>query len=276
MNIASPSSIAVAPSSVMDPAVAKVWQSLHASATRMAENSPLLSALARAVVLDNEHMASGLSKILCRQQIDAWVAGKELEASVLEVYRKAPDLVLSASLDLIAVTERDPAATDFLYPFLHFKGFHALQTYRVANWFWQNGQTDLALYLQNLSSVLYGVDIHPAARIGTGIMLDHATGIVIGETSVVENNVSMLHGVTLGGTGKERGDRHPKIREGVMIGAGAKILGNIEVGKGASVAAGSVVLQDVAAHTTVAGVPARVVGKPKSAIPAREMDQTLS
>ncbi len=273
MNIISPASAGTAFENT--PVVMQVWQKLRASAQRMADSSPLLSALARVVILDNQLMAGALSKILCRQQLDAWVPGKELSAAFLDAYTKSPQLVHSAALDLIAVTERDPAATDVLYPFLHFKGFHALQTYRIANWFWNNNQKDLALYLQNMGCVLYGVDIHPAARIGTGIMLDHATGIVIGETSVVEDNVSMLHEVTLGGTGKQRGDRHPKIRAGVMLGAGAKILGNIEVGEGASVAAGSVVLQDVAPHTTVAGVPARIVGKPKSDVPSKEMDQTI-
>jgi len=259
-----------------NPVVAQVWRRLRESAQIMVNKSPLLSALGKAVILDQKSLGAALSVVLCRQQRDVWVQSESLSAAFLDAYQKAPEMVFSAAQDLTAVTERDPAATDILYPFLHFKGFHALQTSRVAHYFWENDQPDLALYLQNMSSVLYGVDIHPAARIGSGIMLDHATGIVIGETSVVENNVSMLHGVTLGGTGKERGDRHPKIREGVMIGAGAKILGNIEVGKGASVAACSVVLQDVAPHTTVAGVPARVVGKPKSDVPAKEMDQTLS
>lgn len=274
MNILSP------PSGIeslnINPVVAQVWRRLRESAQIMVNKSPLLGALGKAVILDQNDLGSALSKVLCRQQKDSWVMGDALAEAFFDAYKKLPDMVLSAAQDLIAVTERDPVATDVLYPFLHFKGFHALQTSRVSHYFWENDQPDLALYLQNMSSVLYGVDIHPAARIGSGIMLDHATGIVIGETSVVENNVSMLHGVTLGGTGKERGDRHPKIREGVMIGAGAKILGNIEVGKGASVAACSVVLQNVAPHTTVAGVPARVVGKPKSEVPAKEMDQTLS
>ena len=161
------------------------------------------------------------------------------------------------------------------FPFLFFKGFHALQAYRLAHWLWNEKRRHLALYLQTRVSDLFAVDIHPAARIGSGIMMDHATGIVIGETAVVEDNVSMLHAVTLGGTGKEAGDRHPKIRTGVLIGAGAKILGNIEIGKGARVAAGSVVLQNVPPCKTVAGVPAKVIGDSGCAEPAREMDQML-
>ncbi len=255
--------------------VKKAWEDLRASAKRMVGKSPFLKKLGNKIVLGSPEMAMALSRLLSRQQIDAYVSRKDLAKLFSEIYAKTPQLVASAAADLNAVTERDPAATDILYPFLHYKGFHALQTHRLAHWLWENGQKDTAVYLQNLGSVLYSVDIHPAAKVGKGIMLDHAHNIVIGETAVVEDNVSMLHGTTLGGTGKERGDRHPKIREGVMIGAGAKILGNIEVGKGASVAAGSVVLESVPAHTTVAGVPAKVVGKPKSKVPAAEMDQTL-
>jgi serine O-acetyltransferase len=157
-------------------------------------------------------------------------------------------------------------------PFLYFKGFHALQTHRIGHWLWNHGRESLALFFQNQMSVEFGVDIHPAARLGHGIMLDHATGVVIGETAVVGNNVSILQSVTLGGTGKDEGDRHPKIGDGVLISAGAKILGNIRVGDGAKVGAGSVVLENVPAHTTVAGVPARIVGRPSSDQPALEMD----
>jgi serine O-acetyltransferase len=160
-----------------------------------------------------------------------------------------------------------------LAPFLNFKGFHALQAYRIAHWLWNQQRQLLAVHLQNRISEVFGVDIHPAARVGSGILFDHATGIVIGETAVIEDNVSMLHGVTLGGTGKEIGDRHPKIRQGVLIGAGASILGNIEIGAGAKVAASSVVLDPVPPHCTVAGVPARIVGRPTVAAPALEMDQ---
>ena len=178
--------------------------------------------------------------------------------------------------DIIAVADRDPACTRLIEPILYFKGFHAIQTHRLAHWMWNKGRQDLALYLQSVSSGVFQTDINPAARMGRGIFLDHATGLVVGATAVIEDDVSILQDVTLGGTGKERGDRHPKIRHGVLIGAGAKILGNIEVGHCALVAAGSVVLQDVPHNTTVAGVPARVVGTAGCAEPARSMDQILA
>jgi serine O-acetyltransferase len=178
--------------------------------------------------------------------------------------------------DVIAVADRDPACTRLIEPVLYFKGFHAIQTHRLAHALWRNGRQDLALYLQSRSSSVFQTDIHPAARFGKGIFLDHATGLVVGSTAVVEDNVSMLQDVTLGGTGKEKGDRHPKIRQGVLIGAGAKVLGNIEVGKCSRIAAGSVVLAPVPPNKTVAGVPGRVVGEAGCAEPARTMDQILA
>jgi serine O-acetyltransferase len=187
-----------------------------------------------------------------------------------------PALLDAIRADLLAVLERDPACTRLIEPVLYFKGFHALQTHRLAHWLWRNGRTDFALILQSLSSQIFQTDIHPAARIGKGVFLDHATGVVIGATSVVEDDVSMLHGVTLGGTGRIRGDRHPKVRRGVLIGAGAKVLGNIEIGRCAMIAAGSVVLDPVPPNKTVAGVPARIVGDAKCAEPALAMDQMLA
>ena len=187
-----------------------------------------------------------------------------------------PALIESFRGDLLAVVERDPACTRLLEPALYFKGFHALQTYRLSHWLWKNGRSDFALTLQSLSSQIFQTDIHPAARIGKGVFIDHATGVVIGATSVIEDDVSMLHGVTLGGTGKARGDRHPKVRRGVLIGAGAKVLGNIEIGHCAMIAAGSVVLDPVPPNKTVAGVPARIVGDARCAEPALAMDQMLA
>jgi serine O-acetyltransferase len=178
--------------------------------------------------------------------------------------------------DIIAVADRDPACLRLMEPLLYFKGFHALQTYRLAHALLRAGRRDFALYLQSRASAAFGVDINPAARIGKGVFLDHATGLVVGETTVIEDDVSILQGVTLGGTGKETGDRHPKIRRGVLIGAGAKILGNIEVGHCARVAAGSVVLAPVPHNKTVAGVPARIVGEAGCAEPARDMNQILA
>jgi serine O-acetyltransferase len=255
--------------------VITTWEKLRVSALRMVAENPLLKELGNTIVLNSPNLATGLSRVLSRQHVDVLVPAKDFPEIFLSVYEKAPEIVAAAAADLIAVIERDPASTEILYPFMFYKGFHALQTHRLAHWFWQNGQKDTAVFLQNRSSVLYTVDIHPAAIIGKGIMLDHAHSIVIGETAVVEDRVSMLHEVTLGGTGKERGDRHPKIRQGVMIGAGAKVLGNVEIGACASIAAGSVVLNNVPPHTTVAGVPAKIVGKPKTDIPAAEMDQTI-
>lgn len=191
----------------------------------------------------------------------------------MQAFESDPELGIAVRQDLLAVEERDSACHKLSVPFLHFKGFHALQTYRVANWLWRQGRQSLALFFQNRMSSEFDVDIHPAARLGQGIMLDHATGLVIGETAVVGNNVSILQSVTLGGTGKEDGDRHPKIGNGVLISAGAKILGNITVGDGAKVGAGSVVLDHVPPHVTVAGVPAKIVGRPASKSPALEMDQ---
>jgi len=177
--------------------------------------------------------------------------------------------------DLSAVVERDPAARGVAQPFLYYKGFHALEAYRVAHWLWINARNALALHLQNRISEVLAVDIHPAARIGKGILIDHATSVIIGETAVVGDDVSMLHEVTLGGTGKESGDRHPKVGNGVLIGAGAKILGNIRIGDGSKIAAGSVVLKDVPSYSTVAGIPARVVGKLTTVTPAHAMDHTF-
>ena len=177
---------------------------------------------------------------------------------------------------MAAVTERDPACMRLIEPVLYFKGFHAIQTHRLAHWLWNSGRKDFALYLQSRSSEVFQTDIHPAAVMGKGIFLDHATGLVVGSTSVIGDDVSMLQDVTLGGTGKERGDRHPKIRRGVLIGAGAKILGNIEIGACSRIAAGSVVLQAVPRNSTVAGVPAKVVGTAGCAEPARSMDQILA
>jgi len=177
--------------------------------------------------------------------------------------------------DISAVFERDPACERLIEPFLYFKGFHAIQAHRLNHWLWHNQERDFALYLQSRSSEVFQTDIHPAARFGRGLFLDHATGLVVGETAVIEDDVSLLQDVTLGGTGKETGERHPKVRRGAMIGAGAKILGNIEVGENARVAAGSVVLRDVPAHATVAGVPARVVRTATPDEPSRSMDQDL-
>jgi serine O-acetyltransferase len=192
---------------------------------------------------------------------------------IYEAFYQEPANIAGICADLEAVHLRDPASHGYTFPFLYFKGFHALESYRVAHWLGENDRCALAGHFQNRISEVFGVDCHPAAKIGVGILIDHATSVVIGETAVVEDNVSMLHEVTLGGTGKQLGNRHPKVRQGVLIGAGANVLGNIEVGAGSKIGAGSVVLDDVPPHTTVAGVPARIVGRTDVDSPALEMDQ---
>lgn len=204
------------------------------------------------------------------------VSADLIRQTYLEIIAREAQLGEAFRADLLAVVDRDPACQRFIEPLLYFKGYQAIQTYRLAHVLWREGRTDFALYLQSRSSEVFQTDIHPQARLGQGIFLDHATGLVIGSTAVVEDDVSMLQDVTLGGTGKEVGDRHPKIRRGVLIGAGAKVLGNIEVGRCARIAAGSVVLQPVPSLKTVAGVPARVVGEAGCAEPARSMDQILA
>jgi serine O-acetyltransferase len=251
------------------------WEQIQSEARREAEREPMLVSFLFAAVLRHSTLEDGLSVILANK-----LATPELSALVLrDVVNDAltQDVPMRASIraDLLAARTRDPAARGYAQPFLYYKGFHALQAYRVAHWLWERERQGLAAHLQNRISEAFGVDVHPAARIGSGIIIDHGTSVVIGETAVLEDNVSILHEVTLGGTGKERGDRHPKVRRGVLIGAGAKILGNIEIGMGAKVAAGSVVLRDVPPGTTVAGIPARVVGRCTVAEPALEMDATF-
>lgn len=262
-------------SSSLMPDFTSIWLALRQEGEAAAQDAFIRPLIDR-VALKPSDFAGVLAEALTQRSVDVAVPSEALRKLFLEAYADSPALLADAAKDLNAVTSRDPAATGYLLPLLYFKGFHALQTHRIAHWLWLRERFASALFLQSRSSALYGVDIHPAARIGSGIMIDHATGVVVGETAVIEDDVSLLHSVTLGGTGKEHGDRHPKIRRGVMIGAGSKVLGNIEVGEGACIAAGSVVLSPVPPHTTVAGVPARVVGKPGSEQPALEMEQTLT
>jgi serine O-acetyltransferase len=253
----------------------KLWPKLREEATAAQSRESALAAFIKAFALDHATLSGALAYMLAEGLAHEPVTPAQLRGIVAECHQADPGIPAAAERDLAAVVERDPAATSALMPFLFFKGFRALQAYRVAHWLWKKDRKTLALYFQSRMSRSYVIDIHPAAIIGAGIMMDHGHGIVIGETAVVEDNVSFLHNVTLGGTGKAGGDRHPKIRTGVMIGAGAKILGNIEVGAGARIAAGSVVLEDVPPHVTVAGVPARIIGGSGSASPAQEMDQML-
>jgi serine O-acetyltransferase len=257
---------------VVDP----VWRRLRQEAEAIARQEPSLTSFVETSILNHPTLESAIIHRVAARLGHAAIPSDLIAQTFHAAIEADPEIGAAFRADLVAVADRDPACNRLVEPALYFKGFHAIQTYRLARWLWLESRQDFALYLQSRSSEVFQTDIHPNARIGRGIFLDHATGLVVGSTAVVEDNVSLLHGVTLGGTGKEKGDRHPKIRRGVLIGAGAKILGNIEVGECARVAAGSVVINAVPRNTTVAGVPARVVGSAGCAEPARTMDQFFS
>ena len=262
---------------VIDPRAAPpVWAALRNEAEHTARTEPALASLVNAVILSHDNLGDALSYQLAHKLGDQELRAMSLRELAIEAYRASTNLVEIAEADLKAVFERDPACKGYVQPFLFFKGFQALQTQRIANWLWGQGRETMAFYLQSRMSEIFQVDIHPATRIGSGVFIDHGTGIVIGETAVIGDDVSLLQGVTLGGTGAERGDRHPKIGRGVLLGAGAKVLGNIQIGDYAKVASGSVVLKPVPAHCTAAGVPARLVNCPTGEEPARSMDHTLA
>ncbi|NNM73255.1 serine O-acetyltransferase [Enterovirga aerilata] len=257
---------------IVDP----VWMRIRQEAEAALRAEPALATLLFTTILNQATLEAAVIHRVASRLAHAALTSDLIIQTFEEALAADRSVAEAFRADLIAVVDRDPACSRFLEPLLYFKGFHAIQTHRLAHWLWNEGRRDFALYLQSRSSEVFQTDINPAARIGKGIFLDHATGLVVGQTAVIEDDVSILQGVTLGGTGKERGDRHPKIRRGVLLGAGAKVLGNIEVGQCARVAAGSVVLQPVPRNTTVAGVPARVVGAAGCAEPARSMDQILS
>lgn len=257
--------------------VRAIWNDVRREAERERAREPGLGDFLDSAILARTGLQDALAWILSYELASPMVSRLRLRELIDQTYARDPTVADAAGDDLRAVRERDPALENYYPALLFFKGFHALQAYRIAHRLWNDGRELPALLMQSRMSQVYGVDIHPAARIGRGIMIDHATGVVVGETAVVEDNVSILHEVTLGGTGKETGDRHPKIRAGVLIGAGAKLLGNVEIGPGAKVGAGSVVLADVPAHRTVAGVPAMEVGSTtESDVPALTMDHRLS
>ncbi len=262
---------------VIDPtAPPPVWAALRNEAERAAKTEPGLGSLLNAVILAHENLGAALSYQLARKMGDQELRAMSLREIADQAYRADPHLVEIAEADLRAVFERDPACKGYVQPFLFFKGFLALQTQRVAHWLWHEGRETMAFYLQSRMSEVFQVDIHPATKIGSGVFIDHGTGIVIGETAVIGDDCSILQDVTLGGTGAERGDRHPKIGKGVLLGAGAKVLGNIQIGDYAKIASGSVVLKEVPAGCTAAGVPARLVNCPTCEEPARSMDHTLA
>ena len=257
--------------------MSETWNKLREEASIIASKERILSKILTEYVLERESFEDALSWRLSTRLAKGSVPANDLRELLLSSFIESETILNQIEADLHAVKERDPACHDFISPFLYFKGFQALCVCRASNFLWNNKRKDISLYLQSLTSIVYSVDIHPAAKIGKGILLDHATGFVAGETTVIEDDVSILHEVTLGGTGKEGGDRHPKIRSGVLIGAGAKILGNVEVGAGARVGASSVVLSDVPPNVSVAGVPSRVLGQISSQnSPSLEMNHSLS
>lgn len=252
-----------------------IWEALKREAREASDAEPALGGFIYATILSHDRLDDSVVHRVAQRLSHSDVDGGLIQQTFQDVLSRRPEIGDLFRADLAAVLDRDPACKRYLEPLLYFKGFHSLASHRFAHELWAQGRKDFALYLQSQCSKIFTVDIHPAARIGKGIMLDHATGFVVGETAVVGDNCSFLHGVTLGGSGKARGDRHPKIGSCVLVGAGAKILGNIHVGNCSRVAAGSVVLADVPPNTTVAGVPARVVGPAGAAEPSRTMDQCL-
>ena len=252
-----------------------VWDAMRAEARAKAAEEPILGSYFHATILNHDSFRAALSFRLA-SKLDNPMLPTMLIRDVIGEAMADDDRILHGALtDIVATFSRDPACEDLSTPFLYFKGFHALQAHRIAHWLWGHKRRTLAQFFQSQISVGLGVDIHPAAQIGRGILVDHATGIVIGETAVVEDDVSILHAVTLGGSGKATGDRHPKVRRGVLLSAGCTVIGNIEIGAGAKVGAGSVVLEDVPPHVTVAGVPAKIVGTPRDETPAFGMDHSL-
>jgi len=252
-----------------------VWSRIRNEAEEIAAREPALASFIFSTVLYHQSLERAVAHRISQRLDHVDVPAELIRQAFDEAVASDPDIGVAIRADIMAVCDRDPATDRAIEALLYYKGFHAIETHRLAHWLWKNGRKDFALYLQSRSSSVNQVDINPAAPFGRGIFFDHATGIVVGETAVIEDDVSILQGVTLGGTGKEHGDRHPKIRRGVLLGAGAKVLGNIEVGHCARVAAGSVVLKPVPPKTTVAGVPARVVGEAGCAEPSRMMNQIL-
>ncbi len=253
-----------------------VWARLREEAEAVVRREPEIATFIYSSILHHDTLELSVIHRVAERLNHADVSGELIRQAYADALEDEPQIGDAFRADIVATVDRDPACDRVIEPVLYFKGFHAIQTHRLAHWLWNKGRKDFAYYLQSRSSAVFQCDIHPAAQIGRGIFLDHATGLVVGETAVIEDDVSMLQDVTLGGTGKEDGDRHPKIRRGVLIGAGAKILGNIEVGHCSRVAAGSVVLKPVPHNVTVAGVPAKVIGEATCAEPSRSMDQLFA
>jgi serine O-acetyltransferase len=253
-----------------------VWFEIRREAEAIVQSDPAMASFVYTTVLNHARLEEAVFHRIAARLDNAVVSAEVIRCAFREALTDDPDLPKIIRCDIAAVYDRDPATERRIEPLLYFKGFHAIETHRLAHALWQKGRRDFALYLQSRSSEVFQTDIHPAVAMGRSIFLDHATGLVVGGTAVIEDDVSILQDVTLGGTGKHGGDRHPKIRHGVLIGAGAKILGNIEVGANSKVAAGSVVLVSVPPRSTVAGVPARLIGRVGDVEPARDMDQTIA
>jgi len=252
----------------------KVWACLREEARVASEQQPLMASYFHANILNHDTFASAISFFLSHHLASEYVSAMILRDVFVQAIKSDPSIEQRMLQDLMAHYTRDPTCDEYVTPLLYFKGYHAIQSYRIAHWLWQEGRTLFAYYMQNRIAELFHVDVHPAAQIAGGLMLDHATGVVIGETTVIEENVSMLHAVTLGGSGATIGKRHPTIGRGVLLSAGAKVLGGISIGEGTSIGAGSVVLESMPANSTVVGVPARVVGRSRSAMPSLDMDHS--
>jgi serine O-acetyltransferase len=249
-----------------------VWARIRREAEEVARHEPELATFIYSTILHHDTLEAAVVHRVSERLDSPEVSAELIRQAYADALESQPSIGTDFRADVVATVDRDPATNRFLEPVLYYKGFHAVQAHRLAHWLWGKRRRDFAFYLQSRSSSEFQCDIHPAAQIGRGIFLDHATGLVVGETAVIEDDVSILHGVTLGGTGKQAGDRHPKIRHGVLIGAGAKILGNIEIGHCARIASGSVVLRPVPNNTTVAGVPAKVIGEAGCPEPSRSMN----
>ncbi len=253
----------------------ELWATLRGEARRAAERETILHGFLNRAVLNHDSFVSALAALLATKLAEPSLPAERLGGIAHAAMAEDPAIAATAVADLVAIRMRDPAAETHLTPFLYYKGYHALQWHRIGHWLWREGRRELAYFLQSRVSEIFAVDIHPAVPVGRRVFIDHGTGLVVGETAAIGDDVSILHEVTLGGTGKERGDRHPKVQDGVLLCAGAKVLGNVQIGRDAKVGAGSVVLQDVPPGVTVAGVPARVVGRSNGTVPALEMDQSL-
>ena len=257
------------------PSIKEIWETIQKETEKRVQAEPVLASFFHSTILEHDSFSSAVADLIASDLGRASVQPMLLRSVIKEAMNSSEEILNGTVSDLLAAKERDPSCKYLSEPLLFFKGFKALQAHRVASWLWVNSRHTLAHYFQSRTSEVYGVDIHPAAKLGKGIMIDHGTGVVIGETSVVEDNVSIFQGVTLGGTGKEEGDRHPKVREGVLLSASSTILGNVKIGKNAKVAAGSVVLEDVKEYTTVVGVPAVKVNEVNNETPARDIDHGI-